>query len=76
LGVAVVEGDVEVKNMQAVEIRDFNGSSAIRGDVRVRNSGNVIVTDNDIGGDLKIRGTSGTCREAGNSVGGELDSCP
>lgn len=75
-GVAVVEGDVEVKNTQTVDIRDFSNLSEIRGDVTVKDSGDVTVTANIIRGDLTIRGTRGTCVEIGNFVAGDLDSCP
>lgn len=75
-GVAVIEGYVEIKNVQSVSVQYFNGSSYINGDVRVKHAGEVNVLENIIGGDLKIKGTSGACLEAGNSVTGKTDSCP
>lgn len=75
-GVAVIKGDVKVENVAAVAIQSFNNLSSILGDVKIERSGDVTVTDNIIGGDLKIKGTNGTCTEQNNSVSGKLNSCP
>lgn len=75
-GVAVIEGDVKINNVQSVVVQSFNNLSHINGNVKVGHAGDVTILDNIIGGDLKIKGTSGTCLEAGNSVSGKTDSCP
>lgn len=75
-GVAVIKGNIKVENVGSVLIQHFNNLSSILGDVKVSHSGDVTVTDNVIGGDLKIKGTIGQCAEQNNSVSGKLTSCP
>lgn len=75
-GIAVITRDVEIKNVQTVEIRDFNNQSLIGRDVDVKNAKDVSVTGNIIRGDLEIRGTTGTCVEQNNAVAGKTDTCP
>lgn len=72
-GLNLVEGDVVVVETQTIEIVNHTD---LRGDVVVKHNGDVTVTGNTIGGDLRIRGTSGHCVESGNSVAGDVDSCP
>lgn len=75
-GVAVIEGNIKIENVGTVTIQFFNNLSAIKGDVKVNHSGEVTITDNVIGDDLNIKGTTGSCTEQNNSVSGKLDSCP
>lgn len=70
---------------QTYQLDRFN---TVNGDIKVEKGaslivcpdndihGDVTVTDNVIGGDLKIKGTNGTCTEQNNSVSGKLNSCP
>ena len=74
-GVAVIQGNVKMENVGAVVIQFFNNLSSIQSDVKIEHSGNVSVLDNVINGDLKIKGTTGSCVEQGNSVSGKLSPC-
>lgn len=75
-GVAIVKGSVKLENVAAVSIQYFSNLSSIWGDVKIEHGGDVVVADNVIGGDLKIKATTGTCLEQNNSVSGKFNSCP
>lgn len=72
-GVTAINGNVNIKQTQNVRIENFTG---IAGNVEVKNNGNVVVTGNTIGGNLKIKGTTGSCIEQNNFVSGKVSSCP
>ena len=72
---AVIKGSVKIEKVEAVVIQYFNNLSSIQGDVKVEHSGDVAVLDNVISGDLKIKGTTGSCIEQDNLVSGKLSSC-
>lgn len=74
-GVTTIYGNIKVKNTQNVLIENFDG---ITGNVEAKSNGNVSITGNTIEGNLKIKGTTGSCRgdETNNSVSGNTDACP
>lgn len=74
-GIAVIKGDIKVENVATVVIQFFNNLSSIQGDVKIEHSRDLTVTDNVIGGNLKINGTAGNCIEQNNSVSGKVNSC-
>jgi|TARA_Y100000310_G_scaffold75749_1_gene72128 hypothetical protein len=72
-GVTSIGKDVKVKDTQDVNIIDFDG---IAGNVKAEKNGDVTITGNTIGKNLKIKGTTGSCVDADNSVGGKIKGCP
>lgn len=75
-GIAVIHGNVKADNVKSVSIQSFNNLSNILGNVNLEHNGDVVVSDNIIGKDLKINSTSISCLEQNNSVSGKTNSCP
>lgn len=75
-GIAIIKGSIKVENVALVMIQSFNNFSSIKGDVKVEHSGDVTITENVIGGGLKIKATTRSCIEQKNTVSGKLNSCP